>query len=122
MSEGGIIHADVAGYLLACHRFPPLGRLQPITECLALQGKLGDPLQLHRGLHRRDALGPLRDGVIERGLEPHIGVDHLCMLVVRLNSRAESQFAPFRRAQHARWGHHLTVTMPSVLSTCIDSA
>ena len=52
------------------------------------------PSQLHRRLDRLDALGPGRDGMIERGLEPPISVYQFRVLVARDgNSRAGYQLA-----------------------------
>ena len=53
----------------------------------SLQGKLGAPLQVHRGLHDFDALASRSDGLIERGLKPLIGFDQLRVLIRRGNRR-----------------------------------
>jgi len=60
----------------ARHR-PQLGRagLHPDSLPVCLQGRLGAPLQVHRGLHGFDALASRSDGLIERGLKPLIGFD-----------------------------------------------
>jgi len=45
-------------------------------------GQLGAPLQLHRRLHRLDALVSRSDGLRERGLEALIGRDLLRVLLI----------------------------------------
>jgi hypothetical protein len=47
---------------------------------VCLQGKLGAPLQVLRGLHGFDALASRSDGLIERGLKPLIGFYSRCQI------------------------------------------
>ena len=63
------------------------------------------PLELHRGLDRLDTLAPLRDGLIERGLEPLIGFEQRMPIIRRGDTGAGCQLAPVRWAQDAGRGH-----------------
>jgi hypothetical protein len=56
------------------------------------------PLELHRGLDRLDTLASLRDGLIERGLEPLIGFEQRMPIIRRGDTGAGCQLAPVRWA------------------------
>ena len=73
---------------------------------------------MHRGLDRLDTLASLRDGLIERGLEPLIGFEQRMPIIRRGDTGAGCQLAPVRWAQDAGRGHAQSVAMPSALSTC----
>jgi hypothetical protein len=53
---------------------------------------------LHRGLDRLDTLASLRDGLIERGLEPLIGFEQRMPIIRRGDTGAGCQLAPVRWA------------------------